>query len=146
MTPPEAQMPGPLSLQDILYTMKQGFSRVESRFDEVKGDLHKEVGKLRREQGETKDIATKALTTADTTKKEMKELTRRVAALEKGEVPKAPGTTATRTAHKQLATTALAASKEMRRFWDPLTNTLPGRNEGTIGSESEKPCLRTLMQ
>ena len=74
-------------LQGLVGQMKTGFDNVGERMQELRTDLNRDLGKIRKDQRETKDIATKALTTADSTHKEMQSLAKRVSALEKGGVP-----------------------------------------------------------
>ena len=160
MTPPDAQAQPTLSLKNILDTVKQGFSRVDSRFDEVKGDLYKEVGKLRREQGETKDIATKALTTADSTKKEMQNLSKRVAALEKGEGPRGRGLSVATPGSQAVGYNSLggeagnemivgtfdqyASRDERKANWEKIRSALPEDIDSMI-EKIEAPGLRNKI-
>ena len=71
-------------LQDLVGQMKTGFTQVDTRMQEIRTDLNRDLGKVRKEQRETKDIATKALTIADSTQKEVQSLSKRVEVLEKG--------------------------------------------------------------
>ena len=79
---------GVLTLQDILSQMQNqmqtGFQNVGHQIEQVRTDINRDVGKLRADQKETKEIASKALTVADETKREMKALANRVATLERG--------------------------------------------------------------
>ena len=95
VSPPNA----PLTLSDLLSQLQQGFQRVETRIDGMRENIDRDVGKLRAEQRETKEIATKALTVADTTNKEVKTLSQRVEALERGDVRRG-GSAAARSSSK----------------------------------------------
>ena len=105
--PPGISMPGaqpstpenpgnpnpPLTLQDLFSQIHTGFEKVGTQIQQVRGDLNQDLGKLRTEQRETKDIATKALTVADSTQKELQQLTKRVNTIEQKGVGKGNPTT-----------------------------------------------------
>ena len=74
-------------LQDFQTQMRQGFQDMGTQMQQIRTDINRDLGKLRAEQRETKDVATKALTVADTTQKEVQSLAKRVTALEQGKGP-----------------------------------------------------------
>ena len=78
-----------LTLQDLFNQIGNGFEGVNSRFEKMEHNFGRDLAKVRVEQKETKDIAAKALTTSDQTKKKLQQLTRRVESLEMA--PKTPG-------------------------------------------------------
>ena len=69
------------------HKMRQGFQDMGTQMQQIRTDLNKDLGKLRAEQKETKDVATKALTVADTIHKKVQSLAKRVIALEQGRGP-----------------------------------------------------------
>ena len=91
---PQPENPLQAILQDFASKMEKGFLDVGAQVQQIRTDINRDLGKVRAEQRETKEIATKALTVADTTQKEVQSLAKRVAVLEKGK-PHTGGTRAT---------------------------------------------------
>ena len=79
--------PEPMTLSDIFNHLQTGFQNVGGQVNKLREDLTRDLSKLRGEQEETKEMAAKALTTTTETQQDLKDLAKRVTALEMGPPP-----------------------------------------------------------
>ena len=72
---------------DIFKHLQSGFQNVGGQVNKLREDLTRDLSKLRGEQEKTKEMAAKALTTTTETQQDLKDLAKRVTALEMGHPP-----------------------------------------------------------